>query len=305
MGNKAVSHRQKPDLYQSVTNRIIAALEAGTIPWKKTWRGGVAYARNYVTGHMYQGINALLTNLSQYDVPYFMTFKQTQYMGGHIKKGAKGIPIVFWKVFYVDADRNIVSEEAAGERSDLEKKFSARYFTVFNIEDVEGISFTFLELQLADHDPIQRCEEVVSQMPNPPKIEHVQGNRIYYSPLKDKVCTPVIGQYVSPEAYYNDYFHELAHATGHASRLNRAELMTSSEFGSDPYSQEEMTAEISANFLLHHCGIATPDVFENSASYIQGWLQKLRDDKRFVVSAAIKAEKAVKYILGELEPVSK
>lgn len=127
-------------------------------------------------------------------------------------------------------------------------------------------------------------------------MTHEQGDRAYYRPATDTVVLPIRKQFMSTAEYFSTAFHELVHSTGHKSRLDRLDRVAA--FGSEDYSKEELIAEIGAAALVNHTGLETPDSFRNNAAYIQNWLQVLKDDKRFIVSAAGKAEKAVNLILG-------
>ena len=128
------------------------------------------------------------------------------------------------------------------------------------------------------------------------KLSHQEGDRAFYRPSTDEVVLPIRKQFISTAEYYSTVFHELTHSTGHATRLNR--LSKPSFFGAEDYSKEELVAEIGAATLVNHVGIETDSSFRNNAAYIQNWLTVLKDDKRFIVSAAGKAEKAVQLILG-------
>lgn len=287
---------QMVDVYQLVTDQIVEALAQGRIPWRKTWQG-VGFACNYVTKHIYTGINALLTNLSPYEVPYFITLKQANALGGKVKRGAKSLPIVYWKISYKDHAGKVVVDEARFGEPDLQKLFFARYYRIFNISDVEGIDFQTPEI-FHTHDPLDQCEKIITGIPSPPTIRF-GGNQPYYAPPIDTVQMPGINQFESPEAYYATFFHELIHSTGHVSRLMREEVMGTVKFGSLIYSQEELTAEIGAAFLCRMAGIDNPATFTNSTAYIQGWLSKLKDDKKFIFQAASKAKRAVNYLLHQ------
>lgn len=290
---------EKQDVYEMITARILEALEAGRVPWRKSWKGGAIYAQNYATKHVYRGINALLTSLSPYDIPYFMTFKQAKKMGGSIKKGAKSLPIVFWNAIYRDGEGRKLSEEEARARGEVQKRMFLKYFRVFNIEDIEGIDFDLPEIVLNNFDKIEKCEALIENMPNGPSIENTLRDSACYVSILDSVFMPLPGQFESEEEYYGTLMHELVHATGHSSRLDREELMSQAKFGSLTYTKEELTAEIGAAFLCNISGIETPALVENSEAYINGWMQELKNDKKFILLAASKAQKAVAYILGE------
>ena len=130
-------------------------------------------------------------------------------------------------------------------------------------------------------------------------LKHEEGDRAFYRPSSDMVVVPEISQFKSTAEYYSTLFHELTHSTGHASRLDR--LVKAAFFGTESYSKEELVAEIGAATLVNHVGLETVSSLRNSAAYIQNWLKVLKDDKRFIVSAAGKAEKAVQLILGNDE----
>ncbi|NRA50639.1 MAG: hypothetical protein HRU12_16015, partial [Phaeodactylibacter sp.] len=178
----------------------------------------------------------------------------------------------------------------------------AKYFRVFNIEDTEEIDYDLpVPEELNDLEPIRRAEIILSNMPRPPTIREVFQKQACYAPVSDTVTLPLIGQFESAEEYHSTKFHELIHATGHWSRLNR-EGITAEEivFGSATYSREELTAEIGAAFLCNKAGIETPDTFQNSAAYIQGWLECLKGDKNFIFVAARQARDAVDFIMGNI-----
>ena len=127
-------------------------------------------------------------------------------------------------------------------------------------------------------------------------MEHVEGDRAFYQPSTDSITLPLMAQFTETAEYYGTAFHEMVHSTGHTKRLNR--LDNTAFFGSESYSKEELVAEIGAAALVNRAGLETAKSFRNSAAYVQNWLQALKNDKRFIVSAAGKADKAVEYILA-------
>jgi antirestriction protein ArdC len=166
---------------------------------------------------------------------------------------------------------------------------------VFNVDQCEKISPSLLPKPVtSEFEPIDRCEKLVAGMPKRPKLVH-GGGRAMYSPAEDLVTMPNAVSFDSPEFYYSTLFHELAHSTGHASRLGRPGITGPIRFGSDPYSREELVAEMGAAFLCGHCGIENRTIQE-SAAYIQGWLERLRDDRKLIVHAATQAQKAGDFI---------
>lgn len=283
------------DIYAEVTDRIIAQLEQGVIPWKKPWVGiGSRAAVSWSKGKPYSILNQILLG----EPGEYLTFKQCKEAGGKIRKGAKSRIIVFWKML-----EKQVTDSSGKPVMDIDGKPKMQtipflnYYNVFHIRDCEGIeSKREVELPNAAH-PVESAEKVICGYTGKYGIElrHVQGDRAYYSPTSDSITLPLLAQFVETAEYYSTAFHELTHSTGHASRLNRLER---AGFGSETYSKEELVAEIGSASLMNEMGFETESSFNNSVAYIQSWLKALRDDKKLIVSAAGKAEKAVEMIIG-------
>ena len=284
------------DSYEIITNRIIHLLETGVVPWQKPWKASES-PKNLITLKDYRGINVFLLNAMMYQSPYFLTFKQAQQLGGHVCQGEKASPVVFWKWFDV-ADK----ESPKG----IKRVPFLRYYSVFNLSQCEGIpvaKIPAVDLNKEAGRPIEEAEQVVIRMPKKPTIK--EGcDRACYIPSIDRVDMPKPESFRSREDFYSVLFHELTHSTGHASRLNRKGI-TGSEgewaaFGSASYGIEELCAEMGAAFLCGKVGIVERTL-DNSASYIQSWLNKLKDDSKLVVHAAAQAQKASDFILGKYE----
>lgn len=279
-----------------ITARIMEKLESGTVPWHRPWSGG-EMPKNLITKKEYRGINIFILSCSGYSSPFFASFKQVQELGGNVKKGEKGFPVVFWKwLSYAKKNENDETQEHSFP--------FLRYYTVFNIEQTEGIDeskIPSLVKKYNDLEKIEQCEIVVSNMPQRPAIGHGEA-RAYYMPLSDSVNMPKMETFDSSEEYYSTLFHELTHSTGHESRLNRKGVGGSegswSVFGSAPYAKEELVAEMGAAFLCGYCQIENKTI-DNSAAYIHNWLQKLKNDSKLVIMAAAQAQKAVDFIMGK------
>ena len=284
------------DVYQVITDRIIGLLEKGVVPWQKPWQGGEQMPRNLVSGHEYRGVNVFLLHAMMYQSPFWLTFNQAREMGGHVKKGERASPVVFWKRLQV---------AAPGEPDGKKTIPFLRYYSVFNVvqcEDIPADKIPALSDSKREHCPIQAAESIVAAMPQKPEIKH-GGGRACYSPSLDSVTMPLPETFRSGQDYYSVLFHELTHSTGHASRLNRKGIDSSggewSAFGSTPYAREELVAEMGAAFLSGHAGIVERTL-DNSAAYIQSWLARLKDDCKLVVQAAAQAQKAADFILGKV-----
>ncbi|MCH8147408.1 MAG: DUF1738 domain-containing protein [Planctomycetes bacterium] len=271
--------------YEVITDRILKLLEAGTVPWHRPWGGDERHPRNLVSDKRYRGVNVFLLSAAGYEAPYWLTFKQARHRDGYVRKGERGFPCVFWK--WVDRD-----DPDTGETT---RHPFLRYYTVFNVEQCEGIEYPDLTIPDRVFSPIQRCQDVVANMPRAPPIGH-GGVRAIYDPQSGRVQIPLRERFDGPEAYYSTMFHELVHSTGHESRLARPGITQSIVFGSRTYSKEELVAEMGATFLCGHTGIENA-VIDNSASYIASWLGRLRNDSRLVVQSAAQSQKAVDYVL--------
>lgn len=283
-------------VYRLVTERIIGLLEQGTVPWRRPWIGGRG-PQNHVSGRRYRGINVFYLNAVAEHKSYrhnrWLTYRQAKAAGGYVRKGESGYPVIFWKIV------KKTKEDDAGEP--VVKTYPLlRYYTVFNIDQCGKISHREKPaLPEAHFKPARRAEAIIRKMPCPPTIEH-GGYGASYNPLTDTVRLPERTKFYASHYYYSTAFHELAHATGHPQRLGRFGAGSAPEaFGRPSYSKEELIAEMGAAYLCAAAGIEN-QTLEDSASYIQGWLGRLRGDHRLLVSAGAKAQKAADHILGNL-----
>ena len=275
----------KRDVYEIITDRIINKLEQGVIPWKKQWtESGIP--QNAITKRPYRGINLLLLSSLAYDHNLYLTKKQVTDIGGTIKENEKPEIVVFWKW----------PEEKETEDGKKAKPI-LRYYSVYNIAQCEGIPESMMpnESPFRENNPIVVCAEIVENMPKKPQIKSKE-NRAYYHPFYDFINMPKMEKFDDSESYYDVLFHELVHSTGHISRLDRKDVAQMKSMGADAYSFEELIAEIGACFLSSISGI---DIhFENDVAYIKAWIEKLKNDKRFIIDASAKAQKAVDFILN-------
>ena len=287
----------KKDVYDVITARIMELLDKGIVPWKQPWRGGRAgKPKNLTSGKDYRGVNTFLLHCANmaagYDSPYWLTFQQAKERGGNVRKGEHGMPVVFWN--WVEKEK---TDSQTGATTTEEIPF-LKYYTVFNVEQCEGIDYPKPDTQGTplDFQPIAECEAVVDGFTDKPAIEHDGHGRAFYQPSTDTVHLPDKGRFDAEHTYYTTLFHELAHSTGHESRLGRHKDQKCAAFGSTDYGKEELIAEMGAAFLSGHCGIDGQTI-ENSAAYIDGWRRAIRQDKKLVVHAAAQAQKAADYIL--------
>jgi len=286
----------KLDIYQAVTDRILAMLDQGTVPWRHPikHRGGAGdgFPKNLDSNRAYRGVNVFLLAVTSwmkgYESDYWLTYKQAQKRGGQVRRGEKSSLVVFWK-------QHNVKDKETGE----DKKVPViRHYNVFNAEQCEGIEApdAIVPDDTEPFEPIDAAERIVTGYRNAPVIEH-GGGQAFYRPADDKVRIAEPGRFESREAYYATLFHELTHSTGHKSRLDRGLGSRLSVFGSADYSKEELVAEMGAAFLAAASAISPPTI-EQSAAYIDGWRKKLKGDKKLVVQASGAAQRAADLILG-------
>ena len=278
-------------VYEMVTDRIIEQLESGVIPWEKPWTGVKSGAFNRVSKKSYSLLNQMLL---KHKGGEYATFKQWQDLGGKVRKGEKSEIIVFWKVLPI--------EEEQEDGTKITKQIPLlRYINVFHISQVDSVEPLPKE-ELNNIEPIEKAEKILKDYWTRENItvEHVKGNRAYYSPTRDMICLPLFEQFTDTNEYYSTAFHESVHSTMQESRCNRTEERKNKlvAFGSEEYSKEELVAELESANLMNIIGIETRKSFRNSTAYIQNWLSVLRNDVKFIVSTSSKAEKAVNYILN-------
>ena len=271
------------DIYAEVTARIIAEIEKGIIPWEKPWvarQGAISHA----TGKRYSLLNQMLLGRAG----EYITFRQVQQEGGHVRKDEKAQIVVFWKFI-----------EQEDEKTHATKQIPfLRFYNVFHLDQCEGLTARYDKPLQQCANPCQTAEHIISDYcaREGVRITHESGDRAFYHPATDSITLPCIEQFAATAEYYSAFYHELMHSTGHATRLNR--LDKTAFPGSAAYSKEELVAEIGAAALVQHVGLETPHSLTNSAAYIQSWLKALQNDKRLIISAAGRAEKAVTLILG-------
>ncbi len=288
--------KKRTDINKMITDRLIERIRSsGTLPWKKPWSSPEFVPTNLISKKPYRGVNAFLLHAMGYESPYWLTMNQVNGLGGKVRKGEHATPVVFWKFFDAEDDKETENDPAKKRYAML------RYYRVFNAVQCDGLKVQNVPLN-AELSPSDRSRafEVIRDMPNPPTI--LYGYRqACYSRSADRVCMPHKSSFDSMDQFFSCLFHECSHATGHTSRLNRKSLMESKGFGSEPYSQEELVAEMTAGFLCGHCGILAT-VESNTAAYLKHWIEKLEADPSLLLKAGSQAQKAFDYIVGTPTP---
>jgi antirestriction protein ArdC len=279
--------KEKRDLYQEITDKIITSLEQGVRPWKCPWDQsryggfeGIPY--NLKTGFGYRGINIPILWATQQEKGYrsngWLSYKQAEAMGGNVKKGEKSTTVVFW---------NFIDKEEDGKHKRIP---FLKWYNVFNLDQCEGIDLTPPVKREQTWEDIQRIESVVADSKALIHYEKI-GIRACYSPLSDFINMPKKERFKESGDFYCTLFHEMAHWTGHHSRLNRD---FKGRFGDESYAFEELIAEMGAAFLFADLGLEGNVQHD---SYIASWLKVLKNDKKAIFKAATEASKAHQFIL--------
>jgi antirestriction protein ArdC len=286
-------------VYDIVTERVIQQMQSGVIPWQKPWTGTSSGAISRATGRPYSLVNQFLLGKPG----EYVTFKQCNDEGGKVKKGSKSGVVVFWKVIQkdrVDADGEVIRDDKGVPRV---KTFPLlQYYRVFHIDDCEGLDPKWTkdvvesERAKVDEDAQKVFDDYISRE----KIgfNHVRGSAAFYSPSRDVIGMPLVGQFSDTGKYYSTLFHEAVHSTGHKSRLNRLDDKGFS--WEQDYSKEELVAEIGAAVMLNMVGMENKSTIKNNVAYIQNWIKVLQNDTKMIIAAASEAEKAVNMIRGEV-----
>ena len=283
------------DVYSRITNQIIEALEQGVKPWTQPWNA--AHAAGHVSrplrhnGQPYAGINVLTLWASamaaHYAAPIWMTFKQAIELGGHVRKGEKGSPVV-----YANTMRRTETDDATGDETERAIPFLKAY-TVFNVEQIEGLPEHFHALAHASRNPHQRIVGAEAFFAATRADIRHGGDSAYYSPALDYIQMPPFEAFCDAQAYYATLAHEVTHWTRHTTRLDRD--FGRKKFGDDGYAREELVAELGAAFLCADLGLKLEDRADHAA-YIGHWLSVLKEDKRAVFAAAAHAQRAADYL---------
>jgi antirestriction protein ArdC len=284
----------RKDVYTRVTDRIIADLERGVRTWLKPWKAEHAAGRISRplrhNGTPYQGMNILLlwgeAMEKGYAAPIWMTYKQAQELGAHVRKGEQGSLVVYAnKLTRTEKDDN-------GE--DIEKQIPfMKGYSVFNVEQVDGLPAHYYAKPVNPLPLADRLDYAEKFLTNTGAVIRHGGNRAYYSPAQDAVQMPPFEAFKDRESYYATILHELTHWTSHKSRLDRS--FNAKRFGDNGYAREELVAELGAAFLSADLGI-TPEIREDHAAYLAHWLKALKEDSRAIFSAAAHAQRAADFL---------
>lgn len=291
-----MAKRKRETIYQEVTDRIIAELEAGRVPWVQPWgtpdtKAGLGLPKNARTERTYSGINILIlwgeVIAKGYACQNWLTFRQAKDLGGKVRKGERGTTVCYVDRFIPKAER----ERAEADGDEAQAVAFLKRYTVFNVDQCDGLPERVHAgaIPLPEREAIPQAERLIQATG---ADFRVGGSRAFYTPSEDYTQVPPQSAFFEQINFYRTSFHELGHWTGHPSRLGRD---LSGGFGSKPYAKEELVAEMASAFVCATLGIV-PTV--RHADYIGSWLEVLREDNRAVFRAASQASKAADFILA-------
>jgi antirestriction protein ArdC len=293
----------RTDVYQKITDRIVAELERGVRPWHQPWSAEHGEERIVrplrANGIAYQGINVLMLWSESiekgYASPIWMTFRQAVELKANVRKGEHGSLVV-----YADRISRTETDSKTGEDTEREIPFMKGY-TVFNVEQIDGLPDHYYAKPVPRTETVQRIERAESFFAaTGAKVVH-GGSRACYVPSTDNVHMPCIDFFRDAESYYATLAHETTHWTRHETRLNRD--FGRKRFGDEGYAMEELVAELGAAFLSADLEL-TPEVREDHAAYIASWIRVLKDDKRAIFTAASYAQRAADFLHGLQQPTA-
>ena len=286
----------KRDFRQEVTDSIIAALEKGVPPWKKSWQSGsLEIPLNPTTGKRYNGGNVLrlmfVGDVKGYADPRWCTFNQARANDWQVRKGEHGSQVEFWKPINLGDDRKDRSRGFAED--DERKRFIHCTYTVFNACQIDGIPAREPKVH-NEWEVIQSGESILRN--SGAKIIHAEQDRAFYRKSTDTIHLPLKTAFPDAADYLGTALHELSHWSGHMDRLNRETLVKSTHFGDEMYAREELRAELASVFIAAEKGI--PYRLDSNAAYIDNWLGVLRNDRNEIFRAASDAQKAADFIVA-------
>src|SRR5258708_7585333 len=226
------------DIYSIVTERIINLLESGVVPWRRPWTS-TGLPRNLVSKKPYRGENFFLLSASKYVSPFWLTMRQANELGGHVRKGEESTAVVFWKIDHVKQSTEGLDNEETGK---TRRRFLLRFYRVWNVEQCElpqGVLDKLPKIETHEHDAIEAAERIIADMPNRPEIQ-CTGSKAFYSSITDRITLSPRELFTSAEEFYATALHETVHSTRSQTRPAREGICEAAEFGSAVYSKEEL-----------------------------------------------------------------
>ncbi len=293
------------EYHQQFAERIIKALKEGTAPWQKPWRPGERILpHNFQSGRDYRGGNAVYLAMRGLDHGYadprWGGYRQIQEAGGHVRKGEKGTPIMYveWRQRRTardDEGKRLLDEEGRPKLEWVQRdRPLVKVQYVFNVEQTEGLRLRSLDAAKPEWEGHERAEALIRD--SGVRVDHVAGDRAYYSLKDDRVVLPDRSQFPSQDAYTHTALHELGHATGHPDRMNRPTLVNHGGFGTETYAREELRAEIAAMMTGERLGVGHEP--RHGTAYVSSWIKALENNPKEIRAAAVDAQRMSDWLMA-------
>lgn len=297
---------------KAIADAFIKSLQENELQWKRGWQTTIPVPENAVTGKSYKGLNRFFLMLHSMSNniadPRWATFKQIQDQGWRLNKGAKGMKVEYWMPFDIQSQKSLTWSEynklmkdpVQREQMRLQIKFKAKYYHVFQAQDITGIP----ELPAPERHPEAVSDEIIDKISRNMGVEIVNepGDQPYYSIREDRIHLPQKTAFLSDYEYNSTALHELSHATGAEKRLNRD---MGERFGTEPYAYEELVAEISSCYMAEHLQIQqTEEHINNHKAYVQGWIREISEKPAILMKAIRDAENSANYLEYQAELIS-
>lgn len=282
----ATTKTTKKDIKKEFVEKILEHIEkTNTLPWDSGLLNDKTLLMpiNFITGKRYRGINIMFLWMQGGGTQEYATFKQVQEKGGHIKKGSKGLPVVFYKPLEIE-------DKETGETKTIPM---LKKFTVFKVSDCEGVEGK-RELKTVENKRYEDIDTAIKLFFKNTRLSFKEESCVpHYTPGTHTITISNINEYKTSDMYYQTLFHEMAHSTGDALKRDMRH-----KFGTKMYSKEEVVAEFTSMLLCYAFGVKNST--DNSAEYIKGWSRKLRENPDWLISGASKADKAFEYIIANM-----
>jgi antirestriction protein ArdC len=281
-----------------IIDAVIDSLKNGKAPWAKPWAGGAPLPYNVITKKPYRGLNILILGMTRFADPRWGTYKQWAERGCQVKRGEKATAVTFWKFLEVNKAGTGAVGILTGQTDTIP---ICKTYAIFNAEQCDGVPPLPVTVD-PDRPPVspdETAEGIANAYLTRENIPlGFKADGAWYSPLEDRLNVPPIANFIGTGEYYNTLFHEIAHSTGHGTRLKREGVTDPVKFGSHKYAGEELIAEMTASILTATAGLAQPAVTANTIAYLASWAGRISADRGILLKSASGAQKACDFIMG-------
>lgn len=294
--------RERRDIAQEITNKLIARLEeGGPLPWRRPWRSNAMAMPLRHTGEAYKGVNHLLLAIeayaSGYTTPYWMTFKQAKDLGACVRKGEKSSTVVYYGTAQKKDDSAAPNPESNDGAEEGGHYRFLKGYAVFNCDQIDGLPERFHPVAEEVDTGARADASLDAFFGAMPFVISTGHEYAAYREARDEIVMPDVSRFESADAYYATLSHETIHSSGPANRLGR-DCFQRYHLDRQARAEEELIAEIGAMMLTARLGIGGEHI-DNHAAYVQSWLKALKSDKRHIFKAAAEAQRACDWVMEQ------